>query len=246
MADNINYLALRAQQGLEKRIAAAANNLANSSTNGFKADDVLFREALARPARAEDRPRDIRFVRDAGLARDFAQGPIAQTNGPLDLAIEGEGFFTVQGEAGPLYTRDGAFQLNADGGLVTRDGRAVLDATGQPIVFDPRGQRPEIDAQGRIRVGAANVATLGLAEFENPAILSKIGDNLFDARGEADPTPFTGTLVQGAIEGSNVRPILELTELLQVSRAYQGAAQIVSDADDLRQRAIQRLSGFGA
>jgi flagellar basal-body rod protein FlgF len=243
MVENVNYLALRAQQSLERRIATAANNLANAGVNGFKADDVRFEAVAQRPARAVDRPRDIVFVRDVGLIRDFRQGPLQRTGESFDVALEGEGFFVVQGDSGPLYTRDGAFRLNAEGGLVTRDGRAVLNTENQPIVFDPRGEPPQIDAQGRIRVGAAQVGALQVAAFADQTQLAKLGDSLFDAAGRADPQPSQASVVQGSLENSNVSPILELTELIQVSRAYQGAAQIVADTDNLRRSALERLSG---
>ena len=242
MVENVNYLALRAQQALERRIANAANNLANVSTNGFKADDVLFHELVQPPARALDRPRDITFMRDAGTVRDFSQGPLTRTEEPFDLALEGDGFFVVQGESGPLYTRDGAFRLNADGALVTREGRSVLNADGEPIVFDPRGRRPDIAADGTIRAGAANVGAIQVVAFADNRQLEKIGDNLFDA-GAQPPAPANATVVQGALESSNVEPIRELTELILVSRAYQGAAKIISDTDELRRTALQRING---
>lgn len=238
--DNISYLGLRAQQALERRIATTASNLANVNTTGFKADALRFQVAIVPPARSGDRPNDIRFARDAGLVRDFTQGPVSRTGESFDLAIEGDGFFVVQGPNGPAYTRDGSFQLDAAGTLVTSDGRAVLDSGGAPIVFDTRGEAPQIDREGRIRVGAVNIGALQLVSFANQAGLSKIGDNLFEAKGQA-PAPFEGVLVQGALEESNVDAVSAITELIQVSRAYEGAARIVQSTDDLRQRALQRL-----
>lgn len=242
MVENVNYLALRAQQGYERRIANAANNLANASTNGFKADDVLFHQLVQAPARAKDRPHDIRFVRDAGTIRNFAQGALSKTDEPFDLAVEGDGFFVVQGDNGPLYTRDGAFRLSAGGQLVTRDGKAVLGAGGAPIVFDPRGRKPDIAANGTIRVGAATVGAVQVVAFQDNTQLKKIGDNLYEANGQA-ALPSQASIIQGAVEASNVDPIHELTELILVSRAYEGAAKIISETDDLRRTALQRITG---
>lgn len=238
--DNSLFLGLSAQRALERRLAITANNLANADTTGFKADMAMFRPAKAGEARAEDRPTDIRYVRDVGVARDFTTGPIERTGGPLDLAIDGDGFFAVQGEEGTLYTRDGAFQLNPDGVLVTKEGRPVLSEAGAPIVLDPRGQSPTVDSEGNLRVGAANVGRIQVAAFAAPETLRKVGENLFAPEGQ--PTiEATGRLVQGALEGSNVNAITELTRLIEVSRAYEGATRIVRAADDLRQRAIERL-----
>jgi flagellar basal-body rod protein FlgF len=162
------------------------------------------------------------------------------TGNPLDVAIEGSGFFMVEGPDGPLYTRDGAFSLTGDGRLVTGDGRAVLSSGGAPIVFDPQGESPSIGRDGVIRVAGVEAGRIGVATFASPAALSKVGDNLWDAQGQQGGA-FEGVIVQGALEGSNVRPVLELTRLIEISRAYQSAAKIVSDADGLRRSAIERL-----
>ncbi len=172
--------------------------------------------------------------------RDMSQGPIAMTGNPLDVALEGAGFFMVEGPSGPLYTRDGAFSLTGDGRLVTSDGRAVLNSGGAPIVLDPQGESPSIGRDGAIRVAGVEAGRIGVASFAAPGALSKVGDNLWDAQGQASRAVRRRGL-QGALEGSNVRPVLELTRLIEISRAYQSAAKIVSGADELRQRAIERL-----
>jgi flagellar basal-body rod protein FlgF len=238
--DNAMMIGLQTQLVLQRRMDIAANNLANAATSGFKADALVLEEADDTDASAQAAPTDIRFVRDVTLMRDMRQGAIAMTGNPLDAAIEGDGFFMVEGPSGPLYTRDGAFQLSGDGRLTTGDGRAVLNSGGSPIVFDPQGESPSIGRNGAISVAGVEVGRLGLARFEAPGALEKVGENLWDAKGQS-ATGFEGVVVQGALEGSNVRPVLELTKLIEISRAYESAARIVSGADELRQRAIERL-----
>lgn len=238
--DNGLYLALQAQRVLQRRLETAANNMANVTTAGFKADIVLQEETNVRPARDSERPHDLRFVRDVGVARDFAAGPLQTTGNPLDLAIQGEGFFVVQGTNGPLYTRDGTFALSANGTLVTQDGSPVLNQGGAPIVLDPRGERPEIGPNGAIRVGGVEVGRIGLVSFAEPGRLAKVGDNRFDAGDEA-PVAAEGAIVQGAIERSNVNAVTQLTQLLEISRAYESASRVVRQGDELRQRAVERL-----
>lgn len=233
-------LALQTQRVLQRRMDISANNLANVSTTGFKADEMVMEEVDDTNASADADPQNIVFVRDIGLTRDMSQGPIAMTGNALDVAIEGQGFFMVQGPNGPLYTRDGAFTLTGEGGLVTSDGRAVLSSGGAPLTFDPQGEAPVIGRDGAIRVAGAEVARIGVANFAAPGALSKVGDNLWSAQGQT-AAPFGGIIVQGALESSNVRPVIELTRLIEISRAYQSAAKVVSNADDLRQRAIERL-----
>lgn len=238
--DNSNLLALQAQRVLQRRMDVAANNLANLATTGFKADALVLETVDDTEAHADADPADIRFVRDVGLMRDMRQGEIAMTGNPLDVAIEGSGFFMVQGPSGPLYTRDGAFTMTGAGQLVTTDGRPVLNSGGSPIVFDPQGESPSIGRDGAINIAGAEVGRIGVAAFTAPHALQKVGDNLWSAQGQTQTT-FEGVVVQGALEGSNVRPVIELTRLIEISRAYQSAAKIVSGADELRQRAIERL-----
>jgi len=234
-------LGLQSQRVLQRRMDLAANNLANVSTTGFKADGMLLAEADRTAAHAVEDPRDIRFVRDIGVMHNMEQGPIAMTGNTLDLALEGEGFFMVQGPGGQtMYTRDGAFSLTGEGRLVTSDGYAVLSSGGAPIVIDPQGEAPTIGRDGAISVAGVEAGRIGVASFAAPGALSKVGDNLWDAQGQA-AGEFQGVVLQGALEGSNVRPVLELTRLIEISRAYQSAAKIVSGADELRQRAIQQL-----
>lgn len=233
-------LALQTQRVLQRRMDITANNLANVSTSGFKADALLLEEVGNTDASADAAPQNVVFVRDIGLTRDMSQGPIAMTGNPFDVALEGEGFFMVEGPSGPLYTRDGAFTLTGEGQLVTSDGRAVLNSGGAPIAFDPQGESPVIGRDGAIKVAGVEAGRIGVARFAAPGALLKVGDNLWSAQDQT-ATPFEGIVVQGAIEGSNVRPVIELTRLIEISRAYQSAAKIVSSADELRQRAIERL-----
>jgi flagellar basal-body rod protein FlgF len=116
----------------------------------------------------------------------------------------------------------------------------VLNSGGAPIVLDPQGETPTIGRDGAITVAGVEAGRIGTASFAAPGALSKVGDNLWDAQGQP-PAAFEGVVLQGALEGSNVRPVVELTRLIEISRAYQSAAKIVSGADELRQRAIERL-----
>lgn len=238
--DNLQLLAVQTQRVMQRRMETAANNLANVSTFGFKADGLMTAMDARRPARSADSPSDVRFVRDVGLTRDMTQGSISRTGEALDIAIEGDGFFTVQARGATYYTRNGAFRLDPAGQLTTGAGDLVLNSGGAPIVFDPQGERPQIGADGAIRIGGAEVGRLGVVAFAEGVELEKVGDNLFAAEG-APTGEFEGVVVQGAVESSNVNPVLELTRIIEISRAYESAARIVRSGDDLRQRTIERL-----
>ncbi len=237
-------LGLQTQRVLQRRMDITANNLANVSTSGFKVDELVTEEADNTGASATDGVSDVRFVRDVGVTRDMGQGEIAMTSNPFDLAIQGGGFFMVQGQGqgsgGTLYTRDGAFTMSADGRLVTADGHVVMGEGGATIQLDPDAGAPSIGRDGVISQNGNEVAHLALVGFAHPENLQKVGGNLWSAAGQAQTAP-DGVIVQGALEGSNVRPVLELTKLIAISRAYESAAKIVSNADDLRAHAIQEL-----
>jgi flagellar basal-body rod protein FlgF len=237
--DHVQLLGAQTQRVMQRRMEASANNLANVSTNGFKADVLVNEVDSRRPARSRDDPHDIRFVRDFGFARDMSQGALTTTGEPFDVAISGEGFFMIEGPEGPIYTRDGAFRLSEGGQLVARDGAGVLDQAGAPIVFDPQGERPVIDAAGAVRVAGIEIARIGVVAFDDPRALDKLGDNRWSGAG--GEVPFAGKIVQGALEGSNVNPVLELTRVIEISRAYESAARFVRNGDEMRQRTLERL-----
>jgi flagellar basal-body rod protein FlgF len=238
--DNSMLIGLATQRVLQRRMEIAANNLANVSTSGFKADLLITDDTAPRPAHSEETPTDVRFVEDMTVARDMRAGAITATGEPFDVAIDGDGFFMVLGPSGTLYTRSGAFTLSGEGALVTSAGYPVLDSGGAPIVFDAQGERPLIGRDGAISVAGVEVGRIGAAAFERPGALLKVGDSLWDAAGQ-EQSGFTGRIVQGALEGSNVSPVIELTRLIEISRAYENAARIVKSADDLRQETLERL-----
>jgi flagellar basal-body rod protein FlgF len=240
--DNSMLVGLQAQRVLQRRLDVTANNLANAATSGFKSDALTFQMLVKRPAHAEDKPSDVRFVTENAMIRNMGQGSITRTGSAFDVALEGDGFFMVQAPGGrTAYTRDGSFSLSADGTLMTPEGHPVLSQGGAPIVLDPQGSPPMIDKTGAISIAGVEAGQLGVASFLNASALEKIGDNMFVANGQA-PQTSEARVVQYALEGSNVRPVLELTRLIEISRAYESAAKFVKNSDDMRKSAMERLN----
>jgi flagellar basal-body rod protein FlgF len=239
--DNTLAITLQTQTVLRRQMDVAANNMANVSTPGYKAESMLFEPVIRRPARTDERPTTVAFVRDYTIARDFRPGALQRTDNPLDLALTGEGFFTVQTQAGPAYTRDGRFALDPNGRLVNNDGLPVLDDQGQPITLDLANGEPVIGRDGMVRQNGNDVGRLGLATFARPGALDKIGDNLLVATGEAPAQALNAQVVQGMVEGSNVVAVRELTSIMEISRAYESASRLQRNAEDLRKTAIERL-----
>lgn len=240
--DNTAYVALSQQTVLRRRLDVIANNLANVDTPGFKLESLLTRTERARPAADTDGPNPVSFVLDAGLGRDFSQGSLRQTSAPLDLALEGDGFFTVRTAQGDRYTRDGSFSMDPQGRLVTADGDAVLDDAGGEITLNAQAGEPTVAPDGSVSQAGQAIGRVGVARFANQGVLQKIGGNLYSAPANAAPVQATDTRVrQGYLESSNVQPITQITDMIEVQRAYERVSRIVDSTEDLSRNAIQRL-----
>ena len=234
-------IALSAQRVLRTRMDLIANNIANVTTTGFKAEALIPEKVSDRPAVATDKPSDIRFVDGWALQRDMRAGPMQRTGNAFDLAIDGEGFFAVRNGAETLYTRDGRFSPTAEGLLVDREGRPVLDDAGQEIIVDPAAAPPTITEDGTLSQAGAVIGRIGVSSFATPGALERVGDNLWRQTVDAPQAAEAARVRQGFLEGSNVAAVLELTRMLDTSRAYERATRIVRDADQLRSRALDRL-----
>ena len=242
--ENALLIGLSRQIALAREADVIANNVANVTTNGFKARSLRFEEYLSPTARADSFPRNSRilsYVQDKGIGVDLTQGSVEMTGNPLDVAIRGEGCFVLQTSAGERYTRDGAFQLNAAGELVTASGARVAGENG-PITFSPQDGRIEIGADGTITTAQGQRGKLRLVRFADPRSLANEGDNLFSSPQPGQPLGAKGRVESGAIERSNVRPVVEMSRLVEVSRAYQNISNMLQQTDALRRTAIQRLA----
>jgi flagellar basal-body rod protein FlgF len=240
--DNAIYVGLSRQMTLRRELDIIANNIANSDTAGFKVEDTLLRtEAKAAPRTpASDA---IAFVLDDGVARDFGQGALNQTSSPFDLAIEGQGFFSIQTPGGERYTRDGRFTLDPTGRLVTQSGQAVLGDGGAEIVLNAAQGPVSIAADGTISQGALRSGKVGVVRFDDQAALRKDGDNLY--RNVSNQTPIAAAdarVRQGMLEASNVKSIEQVTRMIEVSRAYESISKLMADTADLSRRSIERLA----
>ncbi len=240
--DNIGYIGLSREMVLQRALSIAANNMANSDTTGFKVEQPMLASQLGAPAKDAEVRGPAQFVLDTGVARNFSQGELQKTGAPLDLAIEGSGFFQVSTPQGTRYTRDGRFTTDPQGRLVDAHGNAVLDDGGGEIRLDPLQPEASISMDGVVSQGNLRVARLGVVDFPSAAVLSKQGDNLYANTSNAQPAQSDNAKVrQGMLEGSNVKPILEVTNLIQISRAYEQVSQMISSVNDLSEQTIQRL-----
>ena len=235
--ENSLTVALARQSVLGRQMDVIATNLANLETAGFKAENMIFTEHLEQTAEGEI----LSLVHDVGFVRDLSAGPMVGTQSPLDLAIHGQGYFAVDTPDGERYTRHGVFQLDADGQIVTTEGNPVLNNGGSPISIPLETASITITRDGTVSADAQEVGKIKLVSFENPQALSKAGSGLYEA---IDQTPTTDTdseILQGMVESSNVKGVVEMTRMVDTVRSYQAAAKL---ADTEHQRILDAIDAL--
>jgi flagellar basal-body rod protein FlgF len=244
---NAVLVGLSRQLALAREMDVIANNIANMNTDGFKADGALFEEYLNSAARGMPDAR-VSFVRDRATWIDMSSGPIERTGNALDVAINGDGFFAVQTPRGVRYTRNGSFHINANGQLVTAAGDPVL-GDGGPITFQPTDRQISINPDGTVSVREGASITdsqrgrLRIVTVDNPALLQKDGNTYFNYVGNAQPADARNvTVEQGAIEKSNVRAVVEMARMIEVTRSYTQIAAMLQQQSDLSQSAVDKLA----
>ena len=212
-----------------------ANNLANATTAGFKAQRA-FRTLLNQSVKGSAK-------QTLRLYTSFEQGPIERTDRPLDLAINGEGFFVIDTPFGERYTRCGAFTLSSNGLLTTMSGEPVL-GSGGPIPID--GQEITIGRDGTVYVDGDEVGTLRIVRFDDPQRLVREG-NRFAAGGEValPVNPDETEIIQGALERSNVNPIDEMVEMINLHRNFETAQRSIRLQDESARQLIERAGTSG-
>jgi flagellar basal-body rod protein FlgF len=243
--DNSLLVSLSQQLAAYRAMDVIANNLANASTPGFKREAAKFEEYIShvRPAEDQKGPQTLSFVKDAGVLRDIGQGELTTTGSPYDFAINGKGFFTVKTPQGLRYTRDGHFSLNQDGVMVTSDGYEV-QGDGGAITIAPSDGEISVGPDGIISSilnGASNqIGKLQVSDFADERAMVKQGANLYSTTQTAAPAA-GATVAQRMLESSNVSPVIEISHMVEVMRAYQMTATMTNSEEELMRQAIDKL-----
>lgn len=232
------YVSLSAQMALQKRLDTIAHNIANVSTPGFRAEGVKFDSLVDGTGQNSV---DYASTGKSYITRQG--GEITQTGNPLDVAVRGHVWFGLQTPAGQVYTRDGRLQMTANGELTSIRGYSVLDAGGAPIKLDPKGGPPRITSGGAIFQGSKHIGSLGLFAIDPKANL-----RYYDNSGVIPDQPATSvvdddsvSVLQGAVEGSNVNAMTEMTRLIAVTRAFENAQAASNDTNKSLSDAIKTL-----
>ena len=213
-----------------------ANNLANINTRGFKKDLIFFE--MLKEGDKNTKARE---------ATDFAQGALTETNNPLDLAISGRGFFTIQTEDGIAFTRDGHFKLDGDGVLRTQQGQAVLGEGGEIVLVD-NDLKPEqitVTRNGEIYLGDMFIDRLAIKDFEDYSKLQKRGENMFVVDESVQPISLQEPEVhQGFLEEANVNPAEEMIQLIEVQRQFESIQRMVRTLDETFRKAATEVGKY--
>ena len=238
------------------KLNVVANNIANVNTTGYKKDStsfktfnsILIHRIGSRPyVRLKDRIKAIPIGKmETGvvvdrITTDFQPGNYVYTQSPLDLALQGDGFFTIKGADGVYkYTRNGEFSLNSNGLLVTKNGEEVLSITGQPIRINGKFS---IDERGYVYVNGKTVDKIMITHFSNNTGLRKIGDNYFIPTTVSGPPLYdTQTKVmQYTIEGSNVNVVKQMVKMIESQRAYEINGRVISTEDQMLDKAVNNI-----
>lgn len=248
------HTAATGMEAMQDNLDTIANNLANVNTTSYKQSRAEFQDLFYQTVRDPggvatpdtQKPTGIQIgvgVRTGSIHKEFSQGPVKVTNNPLDMAVQGKGFFAVQTADGLAYTRDGSFTRDGQGRVLTKNGHLLVPNITVPpgtvnIQIAPNGVVEAIDQQGTKN----EIGQLTLVNFLNPAGLKNIGANLYqqsDAAGDAlQGNPGEGGLgvIQaGALEGSNVNVVNEMVNMIQAQRAYEMNSKVMSAADQMLQ-----------
>jgi flagellar basal-body rod protein FlgF len=239
IASSIATSRLVAQQ---RALDVIADNLANANTPGYKAERVQFSDWLSKQSGGST-PRGgnpIAYTQDRATWREQQAGTITHTGNPFDVALTGNGYFTVSTAGGPRLTRDGRFGLLPSGTIADADGNAVLDNNGQPIVLAPTDTVITIAGDGTVSSENGEIGKIGVVQPSNPMMMSAEGATRFRSGSTTAPVASPG-LEQGAIEDSNVQPITEVTRMIDGERQFQFMAQFVQAESDRQQNSIDKL-----
>jgi flagellar basal-body rod protein FlgF len=234
--ENAILIGLSRQVALRSQMDMVANNIANMNTTAYKSRSLLFREVLVQAEEGDA----MSYVEGYGTLRDTSDGPIRPTGNPLDVAISGPGYLVVETDEGDQYTRAGQLRLNEEGILVSQEGDPVMDEDGKEIQFADQSAEVLIAKDGTITAANGEQFKLSVVSFRNEQALEGVAGGLYKTD-EAPDEVEDPSVLQGALEGSNVQPITQMTRMIDVQRAYESMQNMIKTDNELQTDAISRL-----
>ena len=235
--ENSGYTTLPRQSGLMCEMRIVANNIANAATTGYRQEGLVFSEYV----QAVDGASSLSMGQGNVRNTSFQQGTLTQTGGTFEFAIEGDGFFLVETPSGERLTRSGAFSPNAAGDLVTMDGYRVLDAGGAPVFVPPGAADIAVSSDGTISSEGDPIGQIGMVQPLNPREMVREDGVMFRAD-DGYQQAEDARVLQRFVENSNVNPVLQLTRMIEVQRAYELGASFLEAEDERVRQALRAMS----
>jgi flagellar basal-body rod protein FlgF len=232
------YVSLSGQMALMRRLETVAHNVANTTTAGFRAEEIKFDQLISDET---DAPTAFVSAQKTFLSRKA--GDIVRTDNPLDVAVSGDAWLAIQAPGGTVYTRDGRMTMTPEGDLRTLNGYPVLDVGGSPLQLNPNGGTPTIARDGTITQGDQRLGAIGLFTIPDNAKLVRSGNSGVIPDQAAEPAlDFTKNGVQqGFMEQANVNPVLEISRLIQIQRSFDSISNTLTQAEQTLGDAVRTL-----
>ncbi|GBE01017.1 flagellar basal-body rod protein FlgG [bacterium BMS3Bbin06] len=229
------YIAASGAITRERELSVITKNIANAATHAYKKEKLSFSSFLL-PSTVDASYSEKVMTEESGIITDFSQGGMTSTGDPFDLALEGNGFFALEGNR---YTRKGSFGLDGEGYLISSEGYRVLGDDGNPLKI-PSG-RMDVNEEGFITVKGTNVGRINVVDFPKPYNLLKVGDGLYLSRDNAAPVRADARVVQGTLEGSNVNIIQAMVEMMRAVREVEAYQKMMRAFDENAGKAINEI-----
>lgn len=232
------YVGLSGQIALQQRLETIAHNVANTSTAGFRAEEVKFETVLSNVAQDP-----VAFATAGKTYLSREAGEFVRTDNLLDVAVQGDAWISIDIDGQQVYTRDGRMRMSTTGDLQTLNGHSILDAGGSPITLDPNAGPPQIARDGTILQKGRQFGAIGLYRIDETANLTRAANSGVIPDKPAEPAlDFSSVgLLQGYVERANVNPVIEMTRLIAVHRAFEALNNSMNSVDLTMQEAIKTL-----
>jgi flagellar basal-body rod protein FlgF len=235
MSDGL-YVAMSGAVAQERAMDVTANNVANANTTGFRAERITFEEVLGGQG-------NLSFVTAEEAEVDVSKGELRTTGNPLDVAVDGDGWFAMQTPQGVRYTRSGAFRMGPEGALIDDRGNGVLDVGGNPLLLPGGDAEITVDVAGQVLADGLPVGQIQIGQL-NEDNLRNEGGNLYSAQGGVKPVE-NASVVSGHLEQANFDPVRGMVDLIRISRNHESLHQMMSTYREIDQRVVREIGGPG-
>ena len=233
MSDGL-YVAMSGAIAQERAMDVTANNVANGNSIGFRAERVTFAEVLGNQG-------NLSFVSAEEASVDTSRGELRTTGNPLDVAVDGEGWFAMETPDGPRYARSGAFRIGPGGTLIDERGNGVLDVGNKPILIPTDAKDVTVDPAGQVLADGVPLGQIQIVSL-NDGKLRNEGGNLYSAPGGVKPVE-NASVVSGHLEQANFDPVRGMVDLIRISRNHESLHQMMTTYREIDQRVVREIGG---